>query len=155
MECETIERYNPDGTPIMKSKVKFDTLDEAIKHAKWVNSQDHVIHKVVAYKCSKCHKYHVGRNGKELTVKQRNKFKMKTLKLFAIIGTMLFIVSCHNGDLYTIEVTDHHGQKDTMVVQSTRPPYIGSGGLLYVVNKGNVSFVATGIDKVAILKEGE
>lgn len=155
MECETIEYYVPDGTSIMKSKVKFDTLDEAIAHAKWVNSQDHVIHKVVAYKCSKCHKYHVGRNGKELTVKQRNKFKMKTLKLFAIIGTMLFIVSCHNGDLYTIEVTDNHGQKDTINVQSTRPPYIKEGGGLYVVNKGMNTVVATGIDKVAILKEGE
>lgn len=75
MECETIQSYGADLKPIMKPKLKFETLDEAIKHAKYVNSLDHIIRKVVAYKCTKCFKYHVGRNGKELTEKQRNKFK--------------------------------------------------------------------------------
>lgn len=75
MECETIERYDENMNPVFKPKLKFETLDDAIEHAKRVNSKDHIIHKVVAYKCSKCHKYHVGRNGKELTDKERNKFK--------------------------------------------------------------------------------
>lgn len=75
MECETFDRYDENLKIIMKPKLKFDTLDDAIKHAKQVNSNDHVIHKVVAYKCRKCFKYHVGRNGKELTDKERIKFK--------------------------------------------------------------------------------
>jgi predicted CXXCH cytochrome family protein len=75
MECQTLESYDENHNPILKPKLKFETLDLAIKHAKKVNSLDHIIHKVVAYKCKQCHKYHVGRNGKELTEKERNKFK--------------------------------------------------------------------------------
>lgn len=78
MECETIDRYDENLKPIFKPKLKFETLDEAIEHAKHVNSKDHIIHKVVAYKCRKCFKYHVGRNGKELTDKERIKFKKAT-----------------------------------------------------------------------------
>lgn len=44
MECETIQSYGADLKPIMKAKLKFETLDEAIKHAKYVNSLDHIIH---------------------------------------------------------------------------------------------------------------
>ena len=75
MECFTIERYGEKLEPIFKQKLKFETLDLAIEYAKKVNSLDHIIHKVVAYKCTKCYKYHIGRNGKELTDKDRNKFK--------------------------------------------------------------------------------
>lgn len=73
MECQTIERYDEQGNPVYKPKRSFDTLEEAIEVAKFINSQDHVIHKVVSYKCKKCHKFHLGRNGKILTDKQRNK----------------------------------------------------------------------------------
>lgn len=48
MECETIESYDENLKPIFKPKLKFETLDEAIEHAKHVNSNDHIIHKVVA-----------------------------------------------------------------------------------------------------------
>lgn len=75
MECNTLERYDENGNPIYKLKKKFDTLDQAIAHAKIVNSNDHVIHKVVAYKCKVCYKYHVGRNGSILKDKQRDKYK--------------------------------------------------------------------------------
>ena len=78
MECKTIERYTETNEPVYKKKKSFDTLELDISHAKWVNSKDHVINKVVAYKCSKCFKFHVGRNGKPLTDKDREKFK-KTL----------------------------------------------------------------------------
>jgi len=80
MECVTIERYNENLEPIFKPKLKFETLDLAIEYAKKVNSLDHIIHKVVAYKCGKCHKYHIGRNGKELTDKERTKFKKSKQK---------------------------------------------------------------------------
>ena len=75
MECQTLERYDENRQPIYKPKRAFDTQDDAIEFAKFVNSQDHVIHKVVPYRCSKCHKYHLGRNGKELKDKERNKHK--------------------------------------------------------------------------------
>ncbi len=75
MECTRLERYDENLEPVFRPKLKFETLELAIEHAKKVNSLDHVIHKVVAYKCRKCYKYHVGRNGKELTEKERAKFK--------------------------------------------------------------------------------
>jgi hypothetical protein len=76
MECETIIHYDfKTGIPLMKPKKKFNTLEEAIICAKHVNSKPHIIHKVVAYKCYKCFKFHVGRNGKELKAKDRIKFK--------------------------------------------------------------------------------
>lgn len=79
---------------------------------------------------------------------------MKTLKFLALIGTMLFIVSCHNGEYYTVEITDHHGQKDTMIVRSTTSPYIMEG-TLYVENKGTPQTVSYGIDRVTILNKEE
>ena len=75
MECFTIERYDENLEPVFKPKLKFDTLDLAIEYAKKVNSFDHIIHKVVAYKCTKCYKFHIGRNGKVLKEKERIKFK--------------------------------------------------------------------------------
>lgn len=50
-------------------------MEIAIANAKLVNSHDHIIHKVVAYKCKVCLKYHLGRNGKELKYKDREKYK--------------------------------------------------------------------------------
>ena len=71
--CKTLERYEPDGTPVFKYKKKFDTLDEAIVECKKLNAMPHRINKVVSYKCSICHKFHIGRNGKEITKKLRTK----------------------------------------------------------------------------------
>lgn len=75
MECQRIDRYDEKGLPVYVPKKAFDTLEEAIAIAKIINSQDHVIHKVVSYKCTVCHKFHVGRNGKELKDKERQKHK--------------------------------------------------------------------------------
>lgn len=75
MECTTLERYDEKMNPVYKPKRAFDTQDEAIEVAKFVNSQDHVIHKVVPYRCKTCKKYHLGRNGKILKDKERQKHK--------------------------------------------------------------------------------
>jgi len=75
MECQRLERYDEKHNSIYVSKKAYDTQDEAIDFAKIINSEDHVIHKVVPYKCSVCHKYHLGRNGKELKDKERIKHK--------------------------------------------------------------------------------
>ena len=74
MTCDTIERYE-NGMPVYKKKRAFNTLEEAITEAKKVNSGDFIIHKVVAYRCDYCFKFHLGKNGHELTEKERAKFK--------------------------------------------------------------------------------
>jgi hypothetical protein len=75
MECQTKEYINESGEWVMKPKHKFDTLDDAIKAAKIENSKPERIHKVVAYKCNTCFKYHIGRNGKEISNKERLKLQ--------------------------------------------------------------------------------
>lgn len=60
MECK-----NSYGKP----KVKFNTLEDAIAMAKVLNQQDKRIHKLIAYKCWACFKFHLGSNGKLLTKK--------------------------------------------------------------------------------------
>ena len=62
--CKTFSHIDEDGNKVYKDKVKYDTLDEAIEVCKHVNSQPQTIHKIVSYKCTVCHKYHTGRNGK-------------------------------------------------------------------------------------------
>ncbi|MEK6828585.1 MAG: hypothetical protein AABY15_00465 [Nanoarchaeota archaeon] len=73
--CKTLVRIEQDGTKVFKYKKKFETLDEAIEACKKLNSQPHRISKVVSYKCGSCCKYHVGRNGKQITDKYRNKLQ--------------------------------------------------------------------------------
>jgi hypothetical protein len=63
---------------VMKPKKSFDTLDDAIKACKKINLRGHNIHKLVPYKCKICCKYHIGRNGKELTEKYINKIKRQS-----------------------------------------------------------------------------
>ena len=73
MTCDTLIRIDPDGRKIWKSKNAYNTQDEAILVAKQVNSQENRIGKVVPYRCNYCNKYHLGRNGKEITEKYKNK----------------------------------------------------------------------------------
>lgn len=75
MECTTIDKIIEDGVAVTRPKKQFDSLDAAIAVAKIENSKDEHEHKVVAYKCGVCFKYHVGRNGKPLTDKEREKCK--------------------------------------------------------------------------------
>jgi hypothetical protein len=49
-------------------------LDDTIIHAKKINSRKEITYKVVAYKCSICFKYHVGRNGNVVTKRERIKW---------------------------------------------------------------------------------
>jgi len=73
MQCTTLDRVEENGIMVMRPKKQFDTLDKAIAVAKIENAKPEHLHKVVAYKCNICYKYHIGRNGKPLTVKERNK----------------------------------------------------------------------------------
>lgn len=58
-----------------KEKKKHKTLDEAIKAAKVMNCKESTIYKVIAYKCTSCGSYHIGRGTKLITPKERDKFK--------------------------------------------------------------------------------
>lgn len=75
MICDTLIRTELDGRKIYKSKKAYLTLDLAIAEAKRLNTYDKQLTKLVAYKCTYCQKYHIGRNGKELTEKEKNKYK--------------------------------------------------------------------------------
>jgi len=75
MECTTLESYDENGQMKMRPKKQFDTLDGAIAVAKIENAKPHHIHKVVAYKCKTCFKYHIGRNGKEIKEKDKKKLQ--------------------------------------------------------------------------------
>ena len=86
MTCDTLIRTDPDGLKHYKPKKPYDTLEDAIKEAKKMNAQDHVIHKLVAYKCNYCHKYHTGRSKKEITEKERLKYKNEILSNLKVVG---------------------------------------------------------------------
>ena len=88
MTCNTLIRTDPDGTKHYKYKKAYATLDAAIKGAKMVNAMDKQITKVVGYKCNYCHKYHIGRNGKTLTDKEKYKYKKEVINniSFKIVG---------------------------------------------------------------------
>lgn len=85
--CTKLIRKEPDGTEVREPKVAFDNLDKAIEAAKNLNARGNADHKVVAYKCNTCHKYHVGRNKSPLVrnrkyttiddINRINKFKSK------------------------------------------------------------------------------
>jgi DNA-directed RNA polymerase subunit M/transcription elongation factor TFIIS len=61
--CQKLLYIDPvSGERVKSDKKKYDTLDDAIVAAKDINKKGQNIHKAVAYKCSVCFKYHVGRN---------------------------------------------------------------------------------------------
>ncbi len=73
--CLRFSHIDTNGNPVYKSKKAFDTDKDAIAYAKMVNSMnaDHLIHKLVAYKCSECGKWHIGRTTTLLSEKNREK----------------------------------------------------------------------------------
>ena len=94
MTCVT-KMFNAEtGKVIAKPKERYETLDDAIKACKELNTRPDRVEKIVSYKCDFCHKYHTGRNGKEITDKYREKItpKVKEKKVtvetpnFKIIG---------------------------------------------------------------------
>lgn len=86
MTCDTLIRTDPDGRKHYKSKKVYNTLDDAIAAAKKQNASDKQITKVVSYKCNYCQKYHIGRNGKNLTEKEKAKYKKETNSFPKILG---------------------------------------------------------------------
>lgn len=64
-----------NGLFIEKEKIGYETDKEAIEKARQMNLRPDTIRKVVAYKCSVCQKWHVGRTNKTLTEKDREHYR--------------------------------------------------------------------------------
>ena len=77
MICNTLVRTDPNGIKVYKEKKPYNTLDEAILAAKKQNAKETTIEKLEAYKCTYCYKYHIGRNGKTVTDKERAKYRQE------------------------------------------------------------------------------
>ncbi len=56
---------------VLKPKKSYETEKEALKIARFLNTQENIIHKMIAYRCSTCGKWHIGNNGSELTEEDR------------------------------------------------------------------------------------
>lgn len=66
-EHQTLFYINPETKePVFRNKTAYESEKEAI-HAAMV--QDKTIHKRQAYKCSVCHKWHVGRGYSQMKTK--------------------------------------------------------------------------------------
>lgn len=56
---------------VLKPKKSYETEKEALRIARFLNTKENIIHKMIAYKCSTCGKWHIGNNGSELTEEDR------------------------------------------------------------------------------------
>lgn len=77
-EHQTLFYINPETKePVFRNKTTYETEKGAIRAAMVINVQDKTIHKRQAYKCSVCHKWHVGRGKTVLTDDDKRKLKIK------------------------------------------------------------------------------
>lgn len=58
-------------------KKGYKTEEEALTVARFLNTKDNVMHKMVAYKCIKCNMWHIGNNGRLLDNEDREKARIK------------------------------------------------------------------------------
>lgn len=77
-EARSHYKIGPQG--IMEEKKSFETEADALKMARFLNTKENVIHKMVAYKCVTCGKWHIGGGGKVLTEKDRKEAMEKLNK---------------------------------------------------------------------------
>lgn len=68
-----------NGEITFAPKRQYDTLEEAIRVAKRLNSQEVQETKAVAYKCHRCFKYHVGRNGNPISDRDRKRYRREQI----------------------------------------------------------------------------
>ena len=67
--------YMVDGKVFTKEKIGYSSDKEAIEMARVMNCREDTIHKLVAYKCPVCQKWHIGRSRKVLTEKEREHYR--------------------------------------------------------------------------------
>lgn len=79
----TRSHYKIVGDRMMPKK-SYDTEQEALTVARFLNTRPNIIHKMVVYKCLKCDKWHIGSNHTVLTDEDREeiakKLKNETLR---------------------------------------------------------------------------
>ena len=63
-----------DGKVFTKEKIGYSIDKEAIEMARVMNCRRDTIHKLIAYKCPVCQKWHIGRSRKVLTEKEREHY---------------------------------------------------------------------------------
>lgn len=56
-------------------KVSYETEKEALTVARFLNTKQNIIHKMIIYKCIECGKWHIGSSRKEITEKDRKHAK--------------------------------------------------------------------------------
>jgi len=78
-EKRTIRSHYKFENGVLVPKKSYDTEEEALTVARFLNTRPNIIHKMVAYKCFKCDKWHVGSNGRTLSDEDREK-AIKKLK---------------------------------------------------------------------------
>lgn len=67
-----------DGDNVIRiPKKSFNTEVDALSAARIINAYGHSAFKMVAYKCSKCDKWHIGHNGTYMTRERREEAKDK------------------------------------------------------------------------------
>lgn len=77
---EHTKKVMVDGIIIESPKKAYDTDKQAIAEARSLNLNEKQIHKVIAYKCSICHKWHIGKSNKVLTEKDVKRYKKVSLQ---------------------------------------------------------------------------
>lgn len=73
----TLDYILGDDGKKLKPKKGYDSEKEAIITAMKINIKESSIHKIVAYKCSVCGKWHLGHNKTILSSSDKNKIKEK------------------------------------------------------------------------------
>ena len=71
----TLEGFTADGSRTYKVKRSFDTELRAQYECFKRNIKPEAIHKLVAYKCPVCHKWHIGHNNTILEDKDKKKIQ--------------------------------------------------------------------------------
>ena len=61
----------------LEEKKAYESEQDALTVARFLNTKENIMHKMVAYKCVKCGKWRVGRNNTLLTGKEREKNRKK------------------------------------------------------------------------------
>ena len=61
----------------LTEKIGYETEKDALMMARFLNTKPNIMHKMVAYKCIKCNKWHIGSNGRLLTEEDREIAKEK------------------------------------------------------------------------------
>lgn len=69
----------------MLPKKGYDTEMDALTVARFLNSQPYCVHKMVAYKCIKCDKWHIGSTDRVLTDEDRKEAAEKLKKYKHIV----------------------------------------------------------------------